>query len=235
MANSTSHANSENEERKKQEEHEHLKNVKALLMSLTPKQIETAKLIDLQQTIERLDRESKETIPLTRGYFNAFCMMSLSLVVAGTVVAILDRDESKKFDLLSYVFPMLAGWIAGIGVYRRDLINKAFMVSVTLLLIGFGLYLQSKNYLFDALFDSIGFLVLFGCLIFVVLRPANKPVEEAVKKPVEKSVGEKSWLPVFAQILVGLLLVLGFWWWVRFLSTHNQNYLRTFFSMFFQC
>ena len=103
-----------------------LHKIGAFLKTLTPEQLNTVKMIAEANAVERLDEESADAIPLSRTYFNVGCTLFLALLFAGIFVAGKDNDPKMQFDFLAYALPMLAGGIAGAGLFNRRITNRAF-------------------------------------------------------------------------------------------------------------
>lgn len=154
MAPRPSHANRSPEALRNRQRREELQKLAVFLKTLTPEQLDAAKLIAEANVIEGLRDEAANTISLSRTYFNVGCTLFLAVLLAGVFVAAKDQDSKMKYDLLAYALPLIAGAIAGAGLFVRRIANSAFKWSVAVLIAGFFFYLLAKRYLVVALCDT---------------------------------------------------------------------------------
>lgn len=150
--------------------------------------------------VQALEREKQ--IPLTRTATTVGTAALILLMVVGFIVSVKSCDADEKYDFLAYIFPLAAGWMAGLGLYKRQLTVGAFKLTVALLCAGFVCYLRSKHMLETTLLDGIGFAGLVFSLILWRI-PGNKPddlVDRALK-------------PVYPTIVGFSIVVMLFWLW----------------------
>lgn len=174
MAARPSHANRNQEAIRNRQRKEELQKFGAFLKTLTPEQLDAAKLITEANTVKRLSDEAADTISLSRTYFNVGCTLFLAVLLAGVFVAEKDQDQKMKYDLLAYALPLIAGAIAGAGLFVRRITNSAFKWSVAFLIAGFFFYLSAKTYLVVALCDTPGYWAALGLMCFALFRSVDE-------------------------------------------------------------
>lgn len=118
---------------------------------------------DLNRIKDELSRASSETsIPIVISWLNCISFLFAAIVIGGFVLIFRQGDTAKLYDYLGYVFPIMAGWVAGLGLYARSATTSAFGFSVTLLIAGLLCYLKGKVSIQSYLF---AILVIFDALV----------------------------------------------------------------------
>lgn len=231
-----SHANRNPEAIRNRQRREDLQKIGAFLKTLTPEQLDAAKLIAEANTVKRLSDEAADTISLSRTYFNVWCALFLAVLFAGIFVAGKDQDSKMKYDLFAYVLPLIAGAIAGAGLFVRRIANSAFKWSVAFLIAGFFFYLSAKTYLVVALCNTPGYWVALGLMCFAVFPPirggealgsgedSQKASQGEKMRPAENEVAfnQKWTLRKAAFVTIALLIGVGWSW---FLGINKQSYV----------
>jgi hypothetical protein len=154
----------------------------------------------LEATVARLKAEADEHIPLVRSWTLLVTGITFVAIFMGGIAIHRTGKSELWFDFLGYVFPIAAGWVAGLGLYTRRAMFFAFKTSVLFLGTGLCCYLQSKSVLNTAAIYSIGPVALLASILMVCF-PGAKPSDKV----------DRAFEPVM-PVAMGFCIVLAIFW-----------------------
>jgi hypothetical protein len=107
--------------------------------------------------------------------FNGMVSVFLLMLFAGFFVFGRSKKDGDMLEYFSYVAPLAAGFIAGVGLYKRKLEAWAYMTSVMFLVAALFAFLKWKSQLFNVVYDLLGFLGLLVAmwLVWIMNRPSR--------------------------------------------------------------
>lgn len=142
-------------------------------------------------------------LSLNLTFSNWVSVLFVAIIAAGFYVFLRDHDRDLVFDYLGYVFPLLAGWTAGFGLYTKRAAIPAFLFSIVLLAFGFTAYVRSKHLLPEATWAVVVVAGTSTAIYWALIQRAN-PTET------DKALWPIRWLAAGISLLL-LLVFFGLW------------------------
>lgn len=140
-------------------------------------------IFDIKRDVESLRAE--EQIPLRQNWVNLISIIFLAGIVAALLVLLRSHNKKDVYEFMAYVLPIVAGWVAGLGLYARKGVVSAFTYSIILLFAGLIYFLlgQGKMVSFLPVFlVALGSLSLLLWALFPKKNGESNEISPTVRK-----------------------------------------------------